>query len=177
MGEAEASHLRRLGYHVGMDQPYQHYQFAGRADLVAWSVERAALLHIENQTRFPDLQETFGAFNSKRSYLGPEMADRAGVRRWHSETHVIAALWSAEILRAVRAHSASFGSVCPDAPEPFEAWWRGDLPLNGRLLTLLFFDPVGGGRSDRRRWVGLADLQGLRPRYRDYADAVTAISP
>ena len=54
MGEYEASHLRALGFKVGIDEPYQHYQFAGRADLVAWDVDARAFLHIENGTRFPD---------------------------------------------------------------------------------------------------------------------------
>lgn len=53
MGELQASRLRSNGFGVGMDEPYQHYQFAGRADLVAWESERAALLHIENRTGFP----------------------------------------------------------------------------------------------------------------------------
>jgi transcriptional regulator with XRE-family HTH domain len=78
MGDAEAAHMRGLGYRAGINEPFQHYQFAGRADVVAWSIERRALLHIENKTRFPDLQEAFGSFNAKRSYLGPDLAERAG---------------------------------------------------------------------------------------------------
>ncbi len=56
MGEAGAAHLRTLGFAVRLDEPFQHYQFAGRGDVVAWSVERAALLHLENRTAFPNLQ-------------------------------------------------------------------------------------------------------------------------
>jgi transcriptional regulator with XRE-family HTH domain len=92
MGEAEAAHLRAIGFAVGLDEPFQHYQFAGRADLVAWSAEHAALLHIENRTRFPDLQDALGSFNAKRRSLGAEMAERAGIALWRSETHVMAAL-------------------------------------------------------------------------------------
>lgn len=55
MGEAEAKHLRSRGFEVDLDAPYQHYQFAGRADVVAIDRVRCALLHIENRTRFPDL--------------------------------------------------------------------------------------------------------------------------
>ena len=76
MGEVEASHLRAIGFRVGIDEPFQHYQFAGRADVVAWSVECEALLHIENRTRFPDIQESFGSFNAKRRYLGADLAAR-----------------------------------------------------------------------------------------------------
>lgn len=125
MGETEAAHFCSLGLQVGLDEPFQHYQFAGRADLVAWSVECGVLLHVENRTRFPDLQESFGSFNAKRSYLGAELAVRAGIKKWSSETHVIAALWSAEALRAVRAHAVSFASVCPGSVEVFASWWRG----------------------------------------------------
>lgn len=172
MGEAEAAHMRGLGYRAGIDEPFQHYQFAGRADVVAWSIERKALLHIENKTRFPDLQEAFGSFNAKRSYLGRELAERAGVARWRSETHVIAALWSAEVLNSIRTHAASFASVCPDPIDAFDAWWREAPPAAGRYSILIVFDPAAGGRRDRRLWLSLDDLEGARPRYRDYADAV-----
>ena len=79
MGELEAAHFAGLGFRVGIDEPYQHYQFAGRADLVAWDVDARALLHIENRTRFPDFQEMAGAFNAKREYLADSLATRAGV--------------------------------------------------------------------------------------------------
>lgn len=172
MGEAEAALLRGLGYKVGIDEPFQHFQFAGRADLVAWSPERRAFLHIENRTRFPNLQEAFGSFNAKRSYLGAELAARAGVDRWRSETHVIAALWSAEVLHTLRKHEASFASVCPDPSTAWGAWLGGDPPPTGRESILVIFDPAEGRRRDRRRWVGANELLGVRPRYRDYADAV-----
>jgi hypothetical protein len=155
-----------------MDEPFQHYQFAGRADVVIWSAERAALLHVENRTRFPDLQEAFGAFNGKRRFLGAEIAARAGVPQWRSETHVIAVLWSAEALRPIRSHLASFAAVCPDAPDAFDRWWAGEPPAVGRQSILVLFDPIAGRRRDRRRWAGLTEVAGLRPRYRDYADAV-----
>ena len=78
MGEVEAGHLRRLalGPTVALDEPYQHFQFAGRADLIACDLDRRALLHVENRTRFPDFQDMAGAFNAKRAYLGRVLADR-----------------------------------------------------------------------------------------------------
>ena len=175
MGEAQASHLRALGLEVGLDEPFQHYHFAGRADLVARSVELQALLHVENKTRFPDLQDCFGSFNSKRTYLGDELAARLGVGRWRSETHVMAALWSGETLQVLRAHAASFASVCPGPSDSFDAWWRGAPPAAGRQRVLVVFDPEEGRRSDRRRWLGLDELSGARPRYRDYAEAVSLL--
>ena len=53
MGEFEAGRLRQLRFPLAIDEPYQHFQFAGRADVAAWSLEERALLHIENRTRFP----------------------------------------------------------------------------------------------------------------------------
>jgi len=172
MGEAQAAHFRSLGLRVGLDEPYQHYQFAGRADVVAGSVERRALLHIENRTRFPNLQEAFGSFNAKKEYLGADLARRAGVVSWLSETHVMAVAWSAEALHAVRIHRASFDSLCPDSGESFGRWWSGERPSAGRRSVLVIFDPTEGRRSDRMGWVGLAESDGVRPRYRDYADAL-----
>ena len=136
----------------------------------------AGLLHIENRTELHDIQDEFGAFNAKRAYLGQELAARAGVDRWDSETHVIAALWSADVLRMVRRHRASFESVCPDGPDPFERWWAGEPPTRGRRSVLIIFDPAEGKRSARRRWVGLAELDGLRPRHRDYAEVASRLA-
>lgn len=175
MGEAQASHLRALGFEVGLDEPFQHYHFAGRADLVAWSVERQALLHIENKTRIPDLQDCFGSFNAKRTYLGDELAARLGVGRWRSETHVMAALWSGETLPVLRAHAASFASVFPQPVDAFETWWRGVPPDSGRHRVVVIFDPAKGTRKDRRQWLGAIELPGVRPRYRDYAEAVSLL--
>ena len=174
MGEAQAARLRAAGFEVRMDEPYQHYQFAGRGDVVAWSTDNLALLHIENRTQFPDIQDAFGSFNGKRAYLGRELAMRAGVARWQSETHVIAALWSADVLRTLRHHRASFAAVCPDPPDAFAAWWANNPPFC-RSTTLVFFDPLEGTRSDRRRWVAMSELDGLRPRYRDYAEAAQVL--
>jgi transcriptional regulator with XRE-family HTH domain len=172
MGEAEAAHLRGLGFEVGLDEPFQHYQFAGRADVVAWSTERRALLHIENKTRFPDLQDCFGSFNAKRRFLGRELAARCGVDEWRSETHVLAAIWSGETLRAIRAHAASFAGVCPDRGGAFEAWWGGDEPPHGGHSILILLDPADGARRDRRRWLEMDGIARARPRYRGYGDAV-----
>jgi transcriptional regulator with XRE-family HTH domain len=175
MGEAEAAHLRARGFNVGMDEPFQHYQFSGRADVVAWSVESRALLHIENKTQIPDLQSCFGSFNAKRAYLGAEFAARCGVSRWSSETHVMAGLWSAEVLHTIRIHKASFASVCPDPPATFDAWWREGSPEIGRHSTLVVFDPIEHLRTGCRRWLGAEELDGVRPRHRDYADAVARL--
>ncbi|HEX7491746.1 MAG TPA: helix-turn-helix transcriptional regulator [Candidatus Limnocylindrales bacterium] len=176
MGEAEVARFRPLGFRVGLDEPYQHYQFAGRADFVAWSPEPPVLLHIENKTALPDIQEAIGAFNAKRNYLGAELAARSGVERWRSEAHVLAVLWSAEAMTALRSHRASFEAVCPDGPDGFERWWSGAPPASGMRKILILFDPVEGVRADRRRWVGLGELATVRPRFRGYAEAVAMVA-
>ena len=175
MGEFEVAHLRARGLQVGLDEPFQHFQFAGRADVVAWSAESRAFLHIENKTRFPDIQGAFGSFNAKRSYLGAELAVRMGIGHWRSETHVIVALWSAEVLHSIRLHSASFRSVCPDPPFAFGGWWHEDPPTGGRYSILVVLDPARSRRNDRRQWLGMDSLADARPRYRDYANAVAVM--
>ena len=158
-----------------MDEPYQHFQYAGRADLIAWDLEAAALLHIENRTRFPDLQEVAGSFNAKKAYLGDALAKRLGIRYWRSQTHVVAGLWSAEVLHALRQRAESFRSICPDAPSAFEAWWAGRPPASGKTSTLVVLDPLASGRQ--RLLIGLDEaLAGARPRHRGYADAATKLT-
>ena len=167
MGEFEAAHLRELGYRVGIDEPYQHYQFAGRGDVVAWDVIAKALLHIENRTRFPDLQEFAGSYNAKRAYLAASLGERLGIRRWSSETHVVAALWSSEVLHTVRLREQSFRALCPDPPDSFAAWWTGNQPADGATSTLVVMDPFASGRE--RSFVGLEAAMTVRPRHRGYA--------
>lgn len=175
MGEFEAGHLRGTGVSVGIDEPYQHYQFAGRADVVAWDVERRALLHIENRTRFPDFQEMAGAFNAKRAYLGNALAERLGVGRWEAETHVIAALWSSEVLHVLRLRTESFRALCPDGAAAFGDWWSGSREhVRGRASILVVLDPWASGRQ--RPFVGLDAALRARPRYRGYADAATGVA-
>jgi transcriptional regulator with XRE-family HTH domain len=173
MGEFEAAHLRPLKFHVGIDEPYQHYQFAGRADVVAWDAASRALLHIENRTRFPDFQEMAGAYNAKRAYLADALADRTGVTRWASQTHVIAALWSSEVLHALRLRTESFRALCPDGPEALAAWWSGNPPAQGTTSTLIVLDPMASGRQ--RTFISLDDARTARPRYVGYAEAARRI--
>jgi len=177
MGEAEAAHLGALGFEVLLDEPYQHFQFAGRADLVAVDRDRRALLHLENRTRFPDIQAAIGSYNAKRAYLAPQLANRLEIRAgFRSVTHVIVALWSAETLHTLRLRESTFRAVCPDPADDFGTWWDGTSPEgNGQKSTLVLFDPLPGQRSTRRRWVSLDDLRTVDPRYRGYADATAKI--
>ena len=172
MGELEAARFRGFGFGVAMDEPYQHYQFAGRADVVAWDLERRALLHIENRTAFPNVQEALGSYAAKRSYLADVLADRLSIRRgWRNVTHCIAALWSAEALHQVRLRAESFRSACPYAATDFEGWWAGEPPAVAGVTSTFVLMDAAPDVSDRRRFGSLDDAIRVRPRYRDYADA------
>lgn len=170
MGELEARWLARHGFELAIDYPYQHYQFAGRADLLAWTTEPPALLHIENRTRFPDLQSAAGSFNAKRRYLAGALAVHLGIRGFLSQTHVLAGLWSAEVIHAVRLRRASFLALCPDSDERLRWWLRGEPPVPGNSSTFVLLDPLAQGRQART--VGMDRvLSGVRPRVRGYAEA------
>jgi transcriptional regulator with XRE-family HTH domain len=169
MGELEAGLLASHGYELAIDYPYQHYQFAGRADVLAWSLEKAALLHIENRTRFPDLQDAAGSFNAKCRYLAPIVAQDVGLERFVSQTHVMVGLWSAEVIHAVRVRQATFRALCPDDDEPLMAWLRGS-PPQGSSRSFVLLDPLA--RPRQRVVIGLdAVLAGARPRIRGYRQA------
>jgi len=176
MGELEAAHLRAAGFAVSLDEPYQHYQFAGRADVLAWSVTHRALLHIENRTRFPNLQEAAGSYNAKRAYLGAVLAERLEVRGgFRSETHVLVALWSAEVLHSIRLRRATFRALCPDSISAFDSWWSGTPWPNGRSSAFVLLDPLASGRE--RRFVDLdVASNSARPRVRYYAEAARRLS-
>ncbi len=173
MGEMLATKLVGHGRPIAIDEPYQHFQFAGRADFLAWDLDRRALLHVENRTRFPNVQEAIGSYNAKRRYLPAVMAERLGLRGgFSSVTNVIAGLWSNEVLHSVRIRSATFRAVCPDDASAFEAWWTGSPPSHGgSTSTFLLLDPVGGA------FVGLESALAsvTRPKYGGYAAAVAAL--
>jgi transcriptional regulator with XRE-family HTH domain len=176
MGESEAARLTRPGRIIQLDEPYQHFQFAGRGDLVAWSLADGDLLHLENRTRFPNLQEALGSYNAKRRWLPQAVAERVGRRvPWRSVTHAIVALWSGEVLHTVRIRKASFGATCPDPIALFGAWWDGRPIAPGVHSTFVLLDPVDGALRSRRRFVDLEGALTVRPRYRDYADALAAL--
>jgi hypothetical protein len=175
MGDAEAGRFQGFGLPVSLDEPYQHYQFAGRGDLVSWSVPERAFLHVENRTRFPNLQEAAGSYNAKREYLADAVAKRLGIRGgWTSVTHVMACLWSGEVQHLLRLRTASFRAICPDSPDAFAAWWAGSPPATGSANCLILFDPRERPRA--RRFVGLEDGLKAEARYRGYAEAAAALA-
>jgi hypothetical protein len=89
---------------------------------------------------------------------------------WVSVTHVMAALWSAEALHAIRLRTETFRARCPDPAHAFVAWWDSSRPAAGVTSTLIVFDPAPDvGR--RRRFEALEAIRRVDPRYRDDADA------
>jgi transcriptional regulator with XRE-family HTH domain len=174
MGESEARALARPGRTIAVDEPYQHFQFAGRADVLAW--DRENLLHIENRTRFPNIQEAASAWNAKRQYLARALAQRLdlGPHGWRSVTHVMAGLWSSEVLRVLRLRRASFAALCPDPPDAFQAWLDGDEPPDGVTSCLVVLDPLVPLGS-RRRAIAIVSHDGPDPRHRGYAEAAEAL--
>lgn len=175
MGEVEVQQLAAPTRLVRLDEPYQHYQFAGRADVVVIDPAARALLHIENRTRFPDIQAFAGSWNAKRAYLAPALAQREGLRDWRSVDHVIVAIWSSEVLHTLRLRRHSFDALAPDQAHAWAAWWDGDRVAPGSRSALVLLDPIAGTRRSRRRWVGLDQVDTVDPRYRGYADAITAL--
>jgi len=174
MGEFEARHLRGVGFEVGIDEPFQHYQFAGRADVMAWSLTEPALLHIENRTRFPNIQAAAGSYNAKRAYLPAVLARRLGISRWQSVTHVMACLWSAEVLHVLRLRAETFRALCPADAEAFEGWLAGTPSKHGTYSTLVVVDPLATGRQ--RLFIGFEDALTARPRHAGYAAAAARLA-
>jgi hypothetical protein len=114
-----------------------------------------------------------GAFDAKRAYLGAALAERLGISRWASETHVIAALWSSDVLHAIRMRPEPFRALCPDGSATFAAWWTGQRVPRGMTSTLVVLDPLASGRQ--RKFVGLDGALTVRPRHRGYADAASKL--
>lgn len=175
MGELEARVLRRPGVRIAIDEPYQHYQFAGRADVLGW--DRENLLHIENRTRFPNLQDAAGSYNAKRSYLAPSIAQRLdlGPAGWRSVTHVMACLWSSEVIHVLRLRRATFDALCPDPADAFRDWLAGERPPPGVTSTLVLLDPTVAPDARRRTIVELAEAARVEPRFRGYSDAAQVL--
>jgi transcriptional regulator with XRE-family HTH domain len=176
MGELEAGRLRSFGFRVAVDEPYQHYQFAGRADVVAADLEQRALLHLENRTRYPDLQEAIGSYNAKRSFLADELAERWQVTGgWRSVAHVMVALWSSEVVHVLRLRTETFRAVCSEPIDDFATWWSGRPPVTHRpTSSLAVLDPLPA-RRELYRFAGLDQALGARPRYAGYAEAAAAL--
>ena len=168
---------RRLSPHafsVAIDEPYQHYQFGGRADLVAWTLDPPELLHIENRTEFPNIQEAIGSYNAKRRYLPAAIAERLGLRGgFRTVTNAMAVLWSADALHVLRLRSATFAATYGDEAANLESWLEGTPPAEpGATSTLVVIDPTATGRA--RSVIGLPEFATARPRFRGYADALAA---
>jgi transcriptional regulator with XRE-family HTH domain len=168
--EMLAARYAAHGRQVTADEPFQHYQFAGRADLAAVDPAGPDLLHHEVKTVIPNVGELAGAWNVKRQYLARALADRHANRDgFRSVTHVLTVAWTAECLRVLRLREASIRSLGTDDHAAFAAWWRGDVPATPAVTTtVILLDPIE--RSRAAPWVALDDLRSMRPRHAGYAE-------
>lgn len=169
MAEVQARRFATGTRQVLVDEPYQHFRFAGRGDLVVVDPGVAAIHHSENKTRIVNVGELSGSFNAKCRWLAGDVAERHGIRRIRSESHTLVLLWSDEVLAAARSLERTLRALGPEGVGPFRAWWEG-APMAGVHRGLVVFDPIDRGAS-QRQWVSLEDALEARPRYRGYADA------
>ena len=74
-----------------------------------------------------------GSYNAKRQFLAGALADRLGVgpAGWRSVTHVMACLWSSEVLHVLRLRPATFASLSPSGPGAVHSWLAGFPPALG----------------------------------------------
>jgi len=160
---------------VAADEPFQHYQCAGRADLAVVDPSGPDLLHHEVKTAIPNVGELAGAWNVKRQYLARVLEERHGfVRGFRSVTHVLTVAWTAESLHVVRLREATFRALGPDTTDAFEAWWSGGRPrAPGVTATIILLDPVERPRA--RAWVGFEAARTVRPRHPGYAALLEAL--
>lgn len=160
---------------VAVDEPFQHYQFAGRADLVVVDPAGPDLLHHEVKTAIPNTGEVAGAWNVKRQYLARALAERHGVRGgFRSVTHVLTIAWTAECLHVVRLRAATICALGPDTADAFAAWWDGGRPpAPGVTATVILLDPIERPRA--RAWTGPEGARAIRPRHLGYAALLDAL--
>jgi hypothetical protein len=168
--EALAERYAAQGRLVGADEPFQHFQFAGRADVTAVDPIGPDLLHHEVKTAIPNVGELAGAWNMKRQYLARALAERRAVRGgFRSVTHVLTIAWTADCLHVLRLRGATIRSLGPDASNAFARWWDGARPVaTGTTSTVVVFNPVGRPRVPG--WAALDSLGDTLPRHRSYAD-------
>jgi transcriptional regulator with XRE-family HTH domain len=173
--EVLAGRYARPGRLVTADDPFQHYQFAGRADLAVINPVGPDLLHHEVKSAMPNIGELAGAWNVKRQYLARVLAERHGLRGgFRSVTHVLTIAWTAECLRTARRRRETLHSLGPDDADAFGAWWNGTTPEQPVVTsTAVFLDPVPRPRA--AAWVPLGELDRLRPRHADYAELLAAL--
>jgi len=173
--ETLAARYTAQGRIVAVDEPFQHFHFAGRGDVVAIETGGPDLIHHEVKTALPNIGEAAGSWNAKRQYLAPVLAQRYGFRHgFRSMTHVLTFAWTAECLHLIRIRASTIRSLGPDDEGAFRAWWEGATPSDaGVTATVVLLDPVPRERS--ASWTGIRDLARLRPRYRGYADVVEAL--
>lgn len=169
MAEVQARRFGTGSRLVLIDEPYQHFRFGGRGDLVVLDRARTALHHSENKTRIVNVGELSGSYSAKCRWLARDVVERHGVRRLTSESHTLVLLWSEEVLAVARTLGHTLRALGQHGTRSFGTWWD-DQPLPGVHRGIVVFDPIDRG-SGQPQWVGLDEALEARPRYRGYADA------
>ena len=106
--EMLAARYAAQGRHVAADEPFQYFQFAGRADVTVVDPTGPDLLHHEVKTAILNVGELAGAWNVKRRYLAATLAERHGARGgFRSVTHVLTIAWTADCLHVLRLREAT----------------------------------------------------------------------
>ena len=125
--ETLAARYAAQGRLVAADEPFQHFQFAGRADVTAVDPAGPDLLHHEVKTAIPNVGELAGAWNVKRQYLAASIAQRHGFRGgFRSVTHVAHDRLDRRLpARPPPSRSHRSAACGPDAPDAFARWWEG----------------------------------------------------
>lgn len=175
MVELLAARYAERGRWVGTDEPFQHFQFAGRADLAVIDPTGPDLLHHEVKTAIPNVGELAGAWNVKRQYLAGALAARYGYAAgFRTVTHVLTLAWTGECLRVLRLRAATICSLAPDDTIAFEAWWARTPPVRtGTIATAILLDPIARPRATP--WIGLDGAPTCRPRHAAYAGLLDAL--
>ncbi len=153
--ELLAARYAAQGRVVAADEPYQHYQFAGRADLAVVETAGPDLLHHEVKTAIPNVGELARAWNAKRRYLAAAIVERHGIRTgFRSVTHVLTVAWTADCLHVLWLREATIRSLGQDPSLSFAAWWDGGRPeAAGITSTVVVIDPMARPRA--RVWAPL----------------------
>jgi hypothetical protein len=138
----------------------------GASGHAGWDRERRTLLHVENRA-LADLQEAFGSYSTKR--VPRRISPNASA--WAADggrTHVIVALWSAEVPFAAAPHGELRGGL-PHSPDAFAAGGpaspgaRRASTREGRLDPIPV-DRRRGGAIDLARRCALSHATGTRRR-------------
>lgn len=148
MHEAIARRLRSVGgWLVAPEVSYSVYGERGVIDVLAWHVDRRALLVIELKTSIVDVNDLMGSMDRRRR-LGPRVALERG---WRPEQvgAWVAAADTPSNHRRLASHATVLRAAFPDDGRTVRRWLKDPA---GPLAALSFLSPAtgSGARADFR---------------------------